>query len=65
MMKYAAQKGYIVAAQYACDARRAGQLLRTIERLAARGVVAYSVRNRVRQELKSQAFVLPPRHARG
>jgi len=61
MLTYAAQKGYVVTARYACDDHSAPQFAREIERLARDGVIAYSTRNRVRQELKLQGYKLPPR----
>jgi len=61
MMNYEAQKGYVVAARYACDDAIAAQFVRKVEQLARHHVIAYAIRNRVRQELKQQLFKLPPR----
>ena len=55
------QKGYVVTARYGCNSRSAAHYANEVEMLARRGVIAFSTRNRVRQELKDQGFHLPPR----
>ncbi len=61
MLTQETQKGYVVTARYGCDSRSAAQYANEVESLARRGMIAYSTRNQVRQELKGHGFQLPPR----
>ena len=61
MLTHEAQKGYVVTARYGCDSRSALQFANEVELLTRRHVLAFSTRNKVRQELKLQGHALPPR----
>ncbi len=61
MISYAEQKAFVVTARYGVDAREAPHFIQTIDTLARQGQVAYSVRNEIRRELKTQGYRLPPR----
>jgi hypothetical protein len=61
MLTHEAQKGYVVAARYAFDGDSAAKFAKQVEQLARASVLAYSTRNRVRQELKLRGYQLPPR----
>lgn len=55
------QQGIVVTARYGCDSRSASRLAAEMEELSLKRMVPFSIRNKVRQELKAQGHRLPPR----
>lgn len=55
------QRSIVLTARFGCDDRTANRFAEEVETLARQHAVLFSTRNKVRQELKSQGYVLTPR----